>query len=138
MLYHVFDRWLGIRLKRMTTLLDIESPQERLSSLIRDNINMVAQYRCLCRTWVYSHPKLDAPIAAECKEKSRKIVHLACDVVDECVKAGVIPSASTRVMAEVFFAPPFSIYAWRSPDDLPPEKVAKDMLAVLGLEASAR
>jgi len=138
LLYNVFDHWLGIRLRRITQLLEIESPRECLSALVRDNINMVAQYRQLCRTWVYAQPKLKDPIARRCSEKSREIMQLASGALEDCVSAGIIPPQDSRVMAEVYFAPPFSIYSWHSPDNLPPEKVANDMLAALGLQGPIR
>jgi AcrR family transcriptional regulator len=139
LLFLLFDQAWELGFQRMAGVDDIEDPGERLATVIRRHVNLIAERRSLFTVFLGRRPRFDEAAERVFLERERRYVGIFARAVREASAAGLVPPVDSRVGAMALVGMTSWVYKWYDPGAMTAERIGDEFVRlVLGPRAPAR
>lgn len=131
LLFLLFDRAWRLGFQRMEGVPEIEDPAERLASLIRRHVCLVAEQKSLFTVFFGHRPRFDDAEEQRFLENERRYVGLFARAVRDASRAGIIPEMDPRRGAMALMGMTSWVYKWFDPATMKPDEIGDDFVRLV-------
>lgn len=131
LLYVLFDRAWELGFQRMAGVEEIDDPGERLASVIRRHVGLIAERKSLFTVFLGRRPVFDEPAERAFLEKERRYVGIFARAVRAAADAGLLPPIDPRAGAMALLGMTSWVYKWYDPASMTADRIADEFVRMV-------
>jgi TetR/AcrR family transcriptional regulator, cholesterol catabolism regulator len=131
LLFLLFDRAWELGFERVADVPDIPDPGERLATLIRRHVALVAERKSLFTVFFGHRPRFDDAAERLFLERERRYVGVFARAVRDAAEAGLIAPVDPRIGAMGLLGLTSWVYKWYDPESASAERIGDELVRLV-------